>query len=197
MDVSVSCTQCIIQLSAEASTTSLVDTVVSICPKCSVSKKGQPNCCARGGAWFGKCGREGDTNFDHTWDEGLRVCKHEILSGASEAKSKKFEELQAVGSYEQTVSRWTSTASPVFVIIAVLATLLLLVAVVGIMYFTMRRKKKSEHNNTITGDGNVYNMEPSAHSCIPVADESKEEFEKHVQVDSEDAAAASTNSKLM
>ena len=101
-------------MSAEASTTSLVDTVVSRCPKCGVNKKGQPNCCARGGAWFGKCGLEGDTNFDHTWDEGLKVCEHEILSGVSEAKSKKFEELQTVGSYEQNVSRWTSTASPIF-----------------------------------------------------------------------------------
>lgn len=84
------------------------------------------------------------------------------------------------------------------VIIAVLATLLLLVAVVGIMFFVkkMRGKKKSEHRNTIIGDGNVYNLEPSAHSCIPVTDESKEEFEKHAHVDNEDAAAASTNSKL-
>ena len=98
-------------------------------------------------------------------------------------------------------------------IIAVLASLLLLVVVVGIMYFAMRRKKKSEHNNVIIGDGNVYNLEPSAHSSIPVTDESKEEFEKHSLVglmcesneefekhslvDSEDAAAVSTNSKLM
>ena len=82
-------------------------------------------------------------------------------------------------------------------IIAVLASLLLLVVVVGIMYFAMRRKKKSEHNNVIIGDGNVYNLEPSAHSCIPVTDESKEEFEKHSLVDSEDAAVVSTNSKLM
>lgn len=85
-----------------------------------------------------------------------------------------------------------------YVIIAVLTTLLLLVTVVGIMCFVkMRRKKKSEHNNTVAGDGNVYNLEPVAHSCIPVADESKEEFEKHSHVDSEDAAAASTKSKLV
>ena len=84
------------------------------------------------------------------------------------------------------------------VVIAVLATLLLLVAVVAIiMYFAMRTKTKSEHNNTMIADANVCNLEPSAHSCIPVTDESIEEFEKHSYVDSEDAAAASTDSKLM
>ena len=82
-------------------------------------------------------------------------------------------------------------------VIAVIATLLLLVVVVAIMYFAMRTKTKSEHNNTVIADANVYNLEPSAHSCIPVTDESKEEFEKHSFVDSEDAVAASTDSKLM
>ena len=84
-----------------------------------------------------------------------------------------------------------------YVVIAVLATLLIVVAVVAIIYFAMRRKTKSEHNNTVIADANVYNWEPSAHSCIPVTDESIEEFEKHSYVDSEDAAAASTDSKLM
>lgn len=84
------------------------------------------------------------------------------------------------------------------VIIALLASLSLVVAAVGIMYFVkMRKKKKSERNSTIAGDRNVYNLEPAAHSCIPVADESKEEFEKHLHVDSQDATAASPNSKLM
>ena len=99
------------------------------------------------------------------------------------------------GQNDQTSNGESNTP---YVIIAVLASLLLLATVVGIMFFVkMRRKKKSEHSNTIVGDGNVYNLEPSAHSCIPVADQSKEEFEKHLHVDSEDAAAVSTNSKFV
>ena len=84
-------------------------------------------------------------------------------------------------------------------IVAVVVSLLLLILVVAIviMYVVMRRKKKSEHNNTVIADGNVHNLEPSAHSRISVTDESKEEFGKHSDVDSQDAASASTDSKLM
>ena len=47
------------------------------CPKCGVNKKsGKGNCCARGGSWFQKCGDEGDTNFEHTWSEGMVACSH-------------------------------------------------------------------------------------------------------------------------
>ena len=46
------------------------------CPKCGKIKKSQKlSCCARGGAWFNKCGEEGDSNFDHTWAEGKAACK--------------------------------------------------------------------------------------------------------------------------
>ena len=48
----------------------------SKCPKCGLGKKsGTFSCCARGGAWFKKCGDVGDTQFDHTWAEGIQACK--------------------------------------------------------------------------------------------------------------------------
>ena len=33
------------------------------------------SCCGRGGSWFGNCGSDGSTNLDHTWSEGLQVCR--------------------------------------------------------------------------------------------------------------------------
>ena len=46
------------------------------CPKCSEMKKsGKLSCCARGGAWFNKCGDADDTKFDHTWAQGIQACK--------------------------------------------------------------------------------------------------------------------------
>ena len=50
------------------------------CPKCVVDKSGKPSCCARGGAWFNKCGDASDTQFDHTWAEGIQACKSKICS---------------------------------------------------------------------------------------------------------------------
>ena len=45
------------------------------CPKCDVTKKsGKHSCCARGGAWFKNCGDASDTQFDHTWAEGVKAC---------------------------------------------------------------------------------------------------------------------------
>ena len=49
------------------------------CPKCGTFKKsGKRSCCARGGAWFKKCGDASDTKFDHTWIEGSRVCEGSV-----------------------------------------------------------------------------------------------------------------------
>ena len=46
------------------------------CPKCgTMPNSGQVTCCARGGAWFKKCGDFGDTGFDYTWAEGVDACK--------------------------------------------------------------------------------------------------------------------------
>ena len=46
------------------------------CPKCGTTKKSsKSSCCARGGAWFKKCGDASDTRFNHTWAEGIHACK--------------------------------------------------------------------------------------------------------------------------
>ena len=46
------------------------------CPECgTIKKSGKHSCCARGGAWFKKCGDVEDKQFDHTWAEGIQACK--------------------------------------------------------------------------------------------------------------------------
>ena len=61
---------------AEApTTTSASATGGKRCPKCGKGKKsGKLSCCARGGAWFQKCGDGDDSKFDHTWMEGIQAC---------------------------------------------------------------------------------------------------------------------------
>ena len=51
----------------------------STCRKCGTNKGGKRSCCGRGGSWFGKCGDEGDSKFDHTWADGMRACKSKLL----------------------------------------------------------------------------------------------------------------------
>ena len=47
-----------------------------VCSKCgTVKKSGKLSCCARGGAWFQKCGDAAGRNVDHTWAEGIEACK--------------------------------------------------------------------------------------------------------------------------
>ena len=53
----------------------------SICPACGTVKKTKKrSCCARGGAWFNKCGDEGDSKFDHTWTEGVQSCAGKLTT---------------------------------------------------------------------------------------------------------------------
>ena len=53
----------------------------SKCPKCGTTKKsGKLSCCAHGGAWFKKCGDAGDTQFVHTWTEGIQACSEVLVS---------------------------------------------------------------------------------------------------------------------
>ena len=48
----------------------------STCVKCGITKKsGKMSCCGRGGSWFGNCGSAGGAKLEHTWSEGLQVCK--------------------------------------------------------------------------------------------------------------------------
>ena len=47
-----------------------------VCLTCGIiTKSGKLSCCARGGSWFGKCGATGNAQVQHTWSEGIQVCK--------------------------------------------------------------------------------------------------------------------------
>ena len=48
---------------------------IEMCDKCTTTKAGKLSCCARGGAWFKNCGDVGETDFEHTWAEGIQACK--------------------------------------------------------------------------------------------------------------------------
>ena len=62
-------------------TTASVVSINKMCPKCGNTKKsGKLSCCARDGAWFKNCGDAGDSNFDHTWIEGIQACKSMSVS---------------------------------------------------------------------------------------------------------------------
>ena len=51
-------------------------TTSSGCLTCGViDKSGKLSCCARGGSWFGKCGATANAQVQHTWHEGIQVCK--------------------------------------------------------------------------------------------------------------------------
>ena len=62
---------------AEESTTSSESVIISDkCLKCGTIKaSGKLSCCARGGAWFKKCGDSANEKVDHTWAEGIRACE--------------------------------------------------------------------------------------------------------------------------
>ena len=45
------------------------------CLNCATNKAGKRSCCARGGAWFKNCGGVGDTQFNHTWTDGILACE--------------------------------------------------------------------------------------------------------------------------
>ena len=77
--------------------------IIKRCQKCGTTKQsGKPSCCARGGAWFKKCGDAGDTKFDHTWAEGMQACNnHGLVSLLSvEASAQAHEE----GTIDKTIN---------------------------------------------------------------------------------------------
>ena len=74
------------------------------CPKCGIIKKSSiSSCCARGGAWFRKCGDAGNLNFDHTWGEGIQACKARASSLMVEVREQDLLE----GMIDQTIN-WTN-----------------------------------------------------------------------------------------
>ena len=54
----------------------ILTTISSTCAKCGISKRSDTaTCCAPGGSWFKKCGDPGDSNYEHTWLQGIRACQ--------------------------------------------------------------------------------------------------------------------------
>ena len=83
------------------------------CPKCGTAKKsGKRSCCTRGGAWFKKCGDPGDTNFAHTWFEGVQACKSEFCLIVRLMTKEEYEIVAALStpyaSCDMCTSRWIS-----------------------------------------------------------------------------------------
>ena len=62
-----------VHIHAAAATTKTISSVCSVCG--TMVKSGQSSCCGRGGSWFKNCGGAGNSNLDHTWYEGMKVCK--------------------------------------------------------------------------------------------------------------------------
>ena len=48
---------------------------VFVCPQCAIDQSGKASCCAPTASWYQNCGRIGDSDFEHTWKEGLQACK--------------------------------------------------------------------------------------------------------------------------
>ena len=79
-----------------------------MCLKCGTTQKsGKLSCCARGGAWFKKCGDAGDTEFDHTWVEGMQACK-----GSRSAVLVELTPMSMLGNVGVVVHPLTTTWSP-------------------------------------------------------------------------------------
>ena len=77
------------------------------CPMCGTIKKSKKlSCCARGGAWYNKCGDEGDSNFDHTWTEGVQACRGFASLLSDEAQR------QAMQRHETTTTQLKTTRDP-------------------------------------------------------------------------------------
>ena len=76
------------------------------CSKCGIVKQsGKLSCCARGGAWFKKCGDVGDSNFDHTWVDGIQACKGFASSSSVESLSLLMLRYDQTNSQSQNTSR--------------------------------------------------------------------------------------------
>ena len=58
-----------------------------VCPLCGANNKGIPSCCGIGGAWRGRCGKEGSSK-PHTWSEGLEACAPAISGELSKPQTR-------------------------------------------------------------------------------------------------------------
>ena len=78
------------------------------CSKCGILKKsGKLSCCARGGDWFKNCGDISDSNFGHTWVEGIQACTRFVNLSSVESS-----ELLMMNYDRSKVQSLTVTQSP-------------------------------------------------------------------------------------
>jgi len=83
----------------------------STCAVCgSVKKSRKKSCCGRGGSWYKNCGTSDNKKskkFDHTWFEGIQVCKS---TSAVKSAAKSFAQMNAA---EKFVFKYANnTAKP-------------------------------------------------------------------------------------
>jgi len=90
-------------------TTAPITTVIGrVCPKCGTKKdSGKPSCCVPGGSWFKKCGNAGDSNFEHTWLEGIQACEPGAQTSSVAAESI----TTAIGRVSTTAGAQTSSVT--------------------------------------------------------------------------------------
>merc|ERR1712013_653435 len=100
-----------LQICKDTTASPVPTAVTSGCPTCGTNKNGKLSCCGRGGSWFGKCGDEGDSTFDHTWIEGLSSCRIALPANAGQQKAKQPEGLQGMVFHEQITTRHADTGS--------------------------------------------------------------------------------------
>merc|ERR1719201_1171673 len=75
-------------------------TISSVCRKCGIiAKSGKSSCCGHGGSWFRNCGSVGNAKLDHTWYEGIQVCK--ARSKFKRVTSQQSNTVQQLNSYNE------------------------------------------------------------------------------------------------
>lgn len=85
-----------------------------VCSKCGTfESSGKRSCCARGGAWYLKCGSAGELGFEHTWTEGLQACTGFV--GASSGQAAAHDTLRhetVLGEVRNTTTQQLNVSKP-------------------------------------------------------------------------------------
>ena len=93
----------------ECATTTTAPYTGSFCPVCGgTARSGKRSCCSRGGSWFGKCGDQGNPNFEHNWIEGTEACRGKAIASLTHAHSQLMV-VRAIPAYTITQIRTDAT----------------------------------------------------------------------------------------
>ena len=74
-----------------------------------MKKTGVLSCCAGGASWFKQCGDSNDLKFEHTWGEGVQVCK-DSRTGEVQKQALLFNQTNTVRE-QQTAEQETDTSN--------------------------------------------------------------------------------------